>query len=205
MSDKKPRDMLLDQYRKARKAQSKGGEKEAGDIKRITHMPRQHDHSYWKSDLLKNHCSWVVRRPKGRCSLRFGTTLKKNRANRVRYPQNMHERHQMYRDVAGNLCLTRYCTIMLDVFPQLRDGTSLVLKNVNGKVTKKESKTPIIGCGVLESPGCDNWAMLLAARAKFGDKIDVIERLVEQGNEEERTLQLQRYKEKHCSTGRLDW
>lgn len=39
---------------------------------------------------------------------------------------------------------------------------------------------------VLESLGYDNQTMLLVARAKFGDNIDVIERLFEDGNDEKK-------------------
>lgn len=91
----------------------------------------------------------------------------------------------MYRDVTGNPCITCYCTVKSDVFLQIRHGTSLVLRNITWRVTKEQIKTPIIGRRVLESLGCDNRAMLLAARDRLGDNIDVIERLVEDGNEEE--------------------
>lgn len=46
-----------------------------------------------------------------------------------------------------------------------------------------DSKIPILDRRVLESLGCDNHDMLLAARDNFGDNIDIKERLIEYGNE----------------------
>lgn len=52
-------------------------------------------------------------------------------------------------------------------------------------MTKEEIKRPRIGRRGLESPGCDKGTMFLAARDKFGYNIDVIHRLVEDGNEKQ--------------------
>lgn len=58
-------------------------------------------------------------------------------------------------------------------------------RNVIWKVAKGDIEMPIIGRRVLESLGCDNREMLLAARDRFGDEIDVTKRFEEDGNEEE--------------------
>lgn len=91
----------------------------------------------------------------------------------------------MYRDVTGNRCLTCYCTVILDVLPKIRHGTSLVFRNITWRAIREQVKTPTISRGVLKSLGCDNWAMLLTARDRLGDNIDIIERVVEDGNVEE--------------------
>lgn len=54
----------------------------------------------------------------------------------------------------------------------------------------KEIRTPIICCRVLESLGCDKLILLLAARVNFVDNFNVIEQMVENGNEEEKDLQI---------------
>lgn len=50
---------------------------------------------------------------------------------------------------------------------------------------KRNLPTLIIGKIVLESLGCDNREMLMAARDKYGSYMNVKERLIEDGNEEE--------------------
>lgn len=71
------------------------------------------------------------------------------------------------------------------VFLHVRQGSSLILKSINGKITKEEIPTPIIGRRVLHSVGCDTREVLKTARDKYADDIDVVDHLVKDGNEEE--------------------
>lgn len=75
--------------------------------------------------------------------------------------------------------------VTLDVYLKIRHGSSLVLRNIEWKVAKEDVSVPIIGRRVLESLGCDNGKMLMAARDKYGEDIDVSHRLPHDGNEEE--------------------
>lgn len=85
----------------------------------------------------------------------------------------------------GNPCLTRYCAVKADVFLQIGHGTSLALRTIAWQATEKQIKTPIIGRKDLELLGRCSKAMFLAARDRLGDNIDIIDRLFEDGNENE--------------------
>lgn len=80
---------------------------------------------------------------------------------------------QVYRNITGDPCHTCHQVVKLDVYLHTRHGTSLILHNIIWKVSKEELRTPIIGRRVLESLGCDNREMLMVARDKLGEDIDV--------------------------------
>lgn len=73
----------------------------------------------------------------------------------------------------------------MDVFLQIRHGSSLILRNVNWTITKEELPSPILGRTVLKSLGCDNLDMLTAARDRYGGYICMAEHLRKGGNDEE--------------------
>lgn len=52
-------------------------------------------------------------------------------------------------------------------------------------ITEEKLALPIIGRSVLESLQCDNHERLLAARDRYGDDIDVVNRLKQDVNKEE--------------------
>lgn len=64
-------------------------------------------------------------------------------------------------------------------------GSSLILRNVEWKVAKKDISVLIIGRGVSESLGCSNWEMLMGACDKYGEYNDVSQRLAKDSDEEE--------------------
>lgn len=66
----------------------------------------------------------------------------------------------------------------------------MILRNINWKLTNEEIASPILGRRVLESFGCDNRAMSMAARDRYDDDIDAEDQLKRDGNQEEseRTL-----------------
>lgn len=92
---------------------------------------------------------------------------------------------QVYRGVTGEPCLTCSKKVIMDVYLKIRHGSSLVLRNIEWKVARENIAIPIIGRRVLESIGCDNREMLMAARDKYGEEIDVAQRLDDDGNKEE--------------------
>lgn len=91
----------------------------------------------------------------------------------------------IFPSVTEDPCIMCAQSIFLDVFLQIRHGTSLIPRNINWKLTDEDLKTPIIARNVLESLGCDNRDMLLAAPNMMRDDINVSEKLNQNGNKEE--------------------
>lgn len=88
-------------------------------------------------------------------------------------------------NVSEDPCNTCAQSVFLDVFRQIRQGTSIVRRITNWKTSGESRKTPIIGRKVPESFGCDNRDMLLNAHNKMGYAIDISEKLNQDENEEE--------------------
>lgn len=91
----------------------------------------------------------------------------------------------IYLVVTEDLCLTCDENVILDIFLKIRHGLSLILKNVEWKIDKEDIPVPIIGRKELEYLGCDDRELLIAARDKYGEEIDVACRLKLDGTEEE--------------------
>lgn len=89
---------------------------------------------------------------------------------------------QIYRGVTGDPCLTCNGQVKLDVLLRVRQVSNLVLRNVQWKVTKEHIHIPILSRRVLESLGCENCEMLMGTRDKYGEDVDVTERLTKDVN-----------------------
>lgn len=88
------------------------------------------------------------------------------------------------RNVTCDPWLTCRQSVKVDFRLQIRHRTCLILRNIIWKATDEALKTSIIGGRVLESLGCNNQEMLLAARDKFKSDIDVNQKLEEDNNQE---------------------
>lgn len=88
---------------------------------------------------------------------------------------------QVYSNVTGDPCLISHLQIPLDVYLIIRYRTSLILRNIIRKVSKKKIRTVIIGRLMLESLRCDR-SMLMAAHDKLCEDIEDNMRLKEDGN-----------------------
>lgn len=99
-------------------------------------------------------------------------------------PKRLEPSH-IFRGATRDPFLTCDRAANMDVFLHVRHGSSLIPRNMNWKMTKEEIQRSIIGRRELESPGCDNREMLMAARDKYGNEIDVAGPFVKDGNGEE--------------------
>lgn len=91
----------------------------------------------------------------------------------------------VYSGVPGEHCLTCDKSVALDVYLKMRHGSSLILRNNTWHIPKRGIQTPIIGRMVLQSLGCNNREVLIAAKDRLGNEIDVAKKLSKDGNYEE--------------------
>lgn len=92
---------------------------------------------------------------------------------------------QMYRDVTSAPCLTCKPAAEMDVFMHTQHGSKLILRRITWRITEEDTPRPILGRRVVESLGCDNREMLIAAQDRNGEDVDVVERRKEDENNEE--------------------
>lgn len=109
--------------------------------------------------------------------------LEKTPDAKIVYPDT----NKVHRRVTREVCLTCCETTNSNVHLRIKHGISLLLENVEWKAARECVAVPIIGRRMLESLGCENQKMLLAARDKHGEKIDVVRGLADAGDDEERT------------------
>lgn len=91
---------------------------------------------------------------------------------------------QVYIGVTGDLCVTCDKKVVSDTHLRIGHGSSCVIRNITWKVTRELIGTPIIGRCELESKGCDNRTMLLAAKDIHGYFTDVEKLLKDESNTE---------------------
>lgn len=177
---------LLEQYRQAKRARLDDTRKNAGGVNRIVDTPSSPHSSIFKVSFARGCIETKVMADQGAdanfISAKLLDEIKQKMGN---IQQQTWNPPQTFRGVTGDPCLTCASSVKLNVFLQIRHGTRLVLRNIQWKVTKEDITLPIIGRKVLESLGCDNREMLMAARDKYGDEIDVNQRLEDDGNKEE--------------------
>lgn len=87
---------------------------------------------------------------------------------------------RIYCQVAGYRCLTCQSERKLDVFLRIRRDANLIIPKIEWKVSTEAKSILIIERRVLESLGCDNRKMVMAARTKYDADINV-----RNGNEED--------------------
>lgn len=92
---------------------------------------------------------------------------------------------QVYKGVTEDPCWTFKMSANMDVLPQIRHGSALSLRSVGQKIMEKKVPLPIMGRKALQSLGCDNREIVMAARGRYGDDIDAENRLKRSCNQEE--------------------
>lgn len=184
--DNSTKTTLLEQYRKAKNAHYHEARKKVGDIWRVAYIPSSQHASFFKAFFAKEPIEVGLLADQDVDANFFLEDLLEELQRKLpNIIYNSINPPQIHRGVRRDSCLSCHKQVKLDVFLQIRDGASIILKNIVRKVAKESTKMPVIGRRVLESPGCVNLDMLMAARNRFGDEIGVKKRLEKDGNEEE--------------------
>lgn len=186
ISDKATKDKLFGDYRKAKKGRYEETRKQVGSINRIAATPTLPHSSLFKATFVKGNIETNLMADQGaKGNFILASFLDEIKKHLPSVHTEKLSPSLIYRNVTGDPCLPCTQSVKLVVFLQIRHGTSLILQNINCKITDEDLKTPIIGRRVLEFLGCDNKHMLMAEYDELGDDIDVAEKLKENGNEEE--------------------
>lgn len=186
ISDENTKVTLLEEYRRAKRAKLDNAKRGDGNIARVLSTSSKHHSSIFKASFEKGALETELLADQG-ADVNFISSRQFKEIQQKKptiHPKALLPT-QIYRSVTGNPCLICKMSVDMNVFLQIRHASSLILRNVSWKITEEEIPSPIIGRRVLESLGCDNREMLLAARERYGDNIDVANRLQQDGNEEE--------------------
>lgn len=186
ISDKNTKTALVEEYRSAKKARLENAKKGNSTIARISHITSNPHSSVFRASFGEGAIDTTLMADQGADANFMSARLFKEILQKM---EKVHEKSlqppQIYRGITGDPCLTCERAADMDVFLKIRHGSSLILRKINWKITNEDIPSPIIGRRVLESLGCDNREMLMAARDKYGDDIDVADRLATDGNQEE--------------------
>lgn len=185
-SDNETKTAFLEEYRSSKKAQLENKRKGNGRKGRIAYTPSSQHLFVFRASFMKGAIEINMMADRG-TDVYFMYSKMWNQVHEKTFdlPTTGLDPPLLYRGVTGDPCLTCERSVKIDVFLQTKHGSSFILKIISWKVTKEGLPTPIIGGRVLESLGCDNKEMLMAARDNYGDNIDVADRLAGVGNEEE--------------------
>lgn len=176
----------MQKYRKAKKARNGKTCNLEGKINYVAATLASPQSSLLKASFAKEKFeSNVIAAQGANASFILASFLEKLKELLTSRPEEKHGPSLIYRNVSVDPCITCAKLVFLDVFLQIRHRSSLILRNVNWKITNENRTTPTIKRGVLEFLACDNRRMFLAARNRMGDDIDVSEKPIQYVNEEE--------------------
>lgn len=137
MSDAETKTALPEQYRKAKNARYNESLRDAGNLRRIAYMPSPPHSSIFEALFSKGEVEVDLMADQGAdANFISKSLLRKIEQNLPDIQKQTLNPNPIYRGVTGDPCLTCHTCIKLDKIPQIRHGTSLILRNVMWKVGK---------------------------------------------------------------------
>lgn len=173
---KKTRKSLLEEYWKAKRARIEAGKNGAVKVGRVTDAASSPHSSVSEAYFADGKIKVSPLTDQGADTNLMSKCLLEN------VPKEMPSLQpivlgpvQTYRGVTGDPCVLCKWEVKLDVFMRIWQGSNLILGNILWKVSTENIQARIMGRCVLDSLGCDNRKMLMAASDKYGKDIDVTE------------------------------